>query len=704
MPLHHYIDNEVPDFAEWDTVVADGGATVVQTAESGFPERGKLGLRIDCQMEQAWVEKQLGGAGDHLAIGFWMRIVEPPDWAWWMTKLGVCEACAEDDAGMRLHLRQHPNGLCLSLHQATDGSLNVINDDLLLDSQRWHYLVAVCHWGQSECEAKLYIDGSLRGHSVLADCGAGRRPDRVRLGCTESGGVCPVVLDFDEIKIADAYPEPFRAEPQTEHPAPERTVVLVADTEYGREFADGCVEMLGIPRGNRCVLSNASTDETLQDHAAFEQQVENDLRAWLATNPTAAARCNCLLLGGDLPGYFMHDGLRHSATSRLMNTHQPFSTGSDNPLYAPGEVTRLTKAALDGLYLVTRIDAPDPQDARTVMSRSVSVSAMESLPADNLLYCDDAAYRPSPACGRLRMPTSDISKLDMAAMVWGRVADPQFGDGGTRAVFADTSAGSAATLRDKSLSCGRALFDAGFAAALGCSDEPDDFDVESFFEMLRIGGTLAEAFAVATARLDYTSVACGVPTMTVATPRAGVNIYHGVGSADAIDYSAPMAYLHENQQTVDVPLELAAGRRHYLAARAVSSASVEENNTHIITCARADAQGVMLGEPLPTPTDLVVDVLSPGRVAIGFVCRVEPGLARPEAFEVLSDNGSGQLDADNPVASIPAADDREVFMAQATDLTLPAKLAVRCRRDGHTGELSQTVNAAWPTPAPPAVL
>ncbi|MGC9455375.1 MAG: LamG-like jellyroll fold domain-containing protein [Phycisphaerae bacterium] len=706
MTLIAYIDNEVPNFGEWDAVAAGGDSTIAQCPEAAFDERGTLGLRFQTGWDSAYVRKDMDGDRSDLAVGFWMRIEQSPSWAWGATEVDIFRALTAGGAmSMSLRLCSYGDSQRLELRQNTDGGEIMASDGLALGAGRWYYVAAVAHWGEGECTGRLYVDGALRNQCASPYGGTGRRPAQIRLGFMRDDYVCTAVVDFDEVKLADDYPEPFHGTPAAETPEPARTIVLFNQADPNSiSFADYCAEHLSVPRGNLCPLPNASAAETLSDYASFQTQVENDLKDWLARNGSADGQCTCMLVGPAVPGCFMDGGVSRSATSRLMNLKGTFTPGCVNPLYKPVAVARLTKADLAGLYLVTRIDADQPSRARQLVDRAETIGSLDRLEADNMLYCDDAGYRSSVSCGRLRLPTADIATLESDAFAWGCMDDPQFGTPGRRVAFVGTSAASADTLRSTGSPCSDALLEAGYAAAVGNSDDAEDFDPECFFEMLRIGGTFAEAVAVATARLDYTSVAVGVPTLTVGFPRAGVNVYHGAGAADTIDYSAPVACLREGQTTADVPIELADGQEHYLAARAVSEDGVEETNTSIIACASADAAGALLAAPLPAVHDVTVDVSGPSSVLVGFSCSPRDGQDEPSAFEILSDNGSGVPDTENPVKTVTARPRRHDYSVLVTDIPLPAKLAVRAIDGGRTGPVSRAVTADCPTAAIPTLL
>lgn len=250
-----------------------------------------------------------------------------------------------------------------------------------------------------------------------------------------------------------------------------------------------------------------------------------------------------------------------------------------------------------------------------------------------------------------------------------------------------------------------ALAVGGYASALGCSSAAETFDAASFFEMLRIGGSFAEAAAVAAAHLDYTAVAAGSPLLSVAFQQAGYNIYHGVGGIEAVDFSAPVAFAPLAPPTAAVPLVMSPRQWHVLTARAVSSAGIEEGNTHVATFAAADEQGVLLAPLLPAATDVTAEFLADGRVLLGFSCIPAAGLAAANAFDVLSDHGSGALDLEQPLAAVPAQAGRIDYELIVAAASLPMLLAVRSRSGESHGPLSAIVRAAAASQlAPPVTL
>ncbi|MDY7011800.1 MAG: hypothetical protein SVV80_13775, partial [Planctomycetota bacterium] len=273
------------------------------------------------------------------------------------------------------------------------------------------------------------------------------------------------------------------------------------------------------------------------------------------------------------------------------------------------------------------------------------------------------------------------------AFVFG-IAPHSYGAAGSRAAFVNDEDYSADTLRSLS-TLYNAIVTNGYAAGLGNSETSDTLDAESFFEMLRIGGTLAEAIAVAVSKIDYTTVAAGSPLMTVAFALGGYNIYRGVGGIEDIDWDSPVAYLRDGEDNITFVQDLLPGLHYIYAVRAVSSAGVQERNTHVITYVRTDEQGNLLSAPLGRPTDLVVNVQQ-SNLLVGFSYYTPPGFAQTDGFDILSDNGTGQLDLDNPVATVERSlYERFDFEVSITRPEMPVLMAVRAREGQRTGPISE---------------
>ena len=182
-----------------------------------------------------------------------------------------------------------------------------------------------------------------------------------------------------------------------------------------------------------------------------------------------------------------------------------------------------------------------------------------------------------------------------------------------------------------------------------------------------------------------------------------LRIYHGLGSAEEIDYATPVAVAGEDDTYVSLLLAMAAGDRHFLGARAVSVAGIEEQNTHVVCWAEVDQAGSLLPPPLARPDNLTARALGNAVLAIGFSYYSAPPYVAAESFEVLSDGGTGQLDMDNPVAVAPARQSGE-YNVQVSAEVLPARFAVRARVGEHLGPLSAVLFVPLDDPPAPRVM
>ena len=702
MSLLHYIDNEVPTFGEWDAIVGN----VSQATEAALPERGGYGLRCSVSGgNYAYARKDFASALSAMAVGFWFKFPTAPTWTdgqyFFLAKAGVM--------GFVLYLRNDSGSAHLELAVYAGGDGTTYSDTYYLEPGRWYYIAIIATWDGSAGTADLYIDGVHRGQAQQAGNATFNRPDEIKMGNSVFCSGSAATLDLDEIKVRDdtTYPEPYVPTPADEYPSAERTAVLWRGaSDDSRQFGDYCVAALGVPRANLIRLDNASANEALASYATFQTEVEDDIATYLGLHPTVAANCSCFLIGYGVPGCFLDGALFHSAASRLMNYGTAFSSGAANPLYKPSTVARLTKTALGGKYLCARIDADTLQHAKDVIDRAATVSALAALADADKLYSDDDGYKASADCQRLRILTAALGTYSGDAFVWGDTGTPAFGAPGSRACFADDSDMSAFLLRSGSGACYTALYVGQYAAALGSTHTADTFDAGSFFEMLRIGGTLAEAAIVAASKLDYTAVPVGSPLMTVAFQVSGYNVYRGIGGPDSIDYAAPVAYVRAGLATADlVGLGHVADVDHYYAVRAVSDSGVEETNTDRRVCVRINGAGQLVGPPPNRIVSAQISAAKGGKIrlqcfysavgAVGVatgiqVARIaETGPDWGSLIQTLAISGTRRLD----VILDPTFDDGETV-----------RLAVRAvTADAVTGPALRTNSVSADAVGPPAV-
>ena len=721
MSLLHYIDNEVPDFGEWSSVVRDTESNVQRSALAAWPDRGSYGVRIASDStERGYVTKDLAvdlDPGESIFVGFWLKPQQPSN----VAALDLFEIDTPSGFGCGFRTYSSAGWQCFIINDV--GALSTVL--IPLTTNTWMYIVVELRRASSDVASdggvRVYRDGYLSGSYLSVDnYDRAAQVIELRIGVTEPCGYYDTNedFDFDEVKIATTYPEPYAPTPADEYPSARRTVVVVPASTEGRDFADFCIDNYSVPRSNICYLPNASATESLADYATWQTQVEDDLADFFARNPTIADNCTCFLLGQNTPGYFLDEtsgGKKHSAVSRMMNYGTAFSSQTDNPLYAPATVTRLTKTALRaaGVYLATRIDSNREEEYYEAIfyHTEEDVSALAQIPDDDYLVAESGnTYIASPAAGKLRIKTlgTDGDPTENVCFYTVNGSAPQPADQGVRAAYIEranyvTPGGE--TLRGAD-SLHTKLYTNGYAAGIAFSDDADGVDLASFFEMLRIGGTFAEACMVALEHVDFTAVCAGFPLWTIRFQLGGYNVYSGYGSRDAIDYAAPVWAGRADAQTASFPRTLVPGQKYVVGVRRISSAGVEDRNTHIIAYVEVDDEGVLLPAPLPPPQDVTAQGAADGTVLVGFSFNPDIGFGAASAFEVFSDDGAGTLDLQTPAATVGSvrADERD-FEVVVTPSDLPAKFAVQASSGQQVSPLSRVVTSTLhPAPRAPQSL
>ena len=651
MSRKDYWDFEQPLADEGWTLVETGSSTAERLAAAAWPERGATGLRVTAAgTSQVFVRQtswcQPPTAGQTRAVGFWYRqIAQATDAdynyqlllyagaskvaAWWIydavSGWAGAVRCYDDPATNPYATYDVPDRPVLgrwtyvqvtvtraSSSTASDGSAA-----LYFDGVKIAEAAGVDNYDLFDTDGELYLGSVILGRDGYS-------------------------ADVDEVVTGESLAdvEPYAAAPLTAYPEARRTVCLVPDSDDGREFADYVVQQTALPRANVCILPNASSSESLADYATFQAEVETDLAAWLANRPTVDGRLAAFLIGPGVPGYFSSGDVKHSATSRLMHYPAAFSSQAVNPLYDPSTVARLTAGVLQaaGIYLASRIDADTPANAKAILDAGAVVSALAALPETDVLYSDETAYLASLPCQRLRIASAAIGALANDAFVWGDAGAPSFGSAGSRIAFVDDSADAADTLRATG-EIFDALVTAGYAAGIGSADAAEAPDAESFFEMLRIGGTLAEAAAVAAPYVDSSLVVAGDPLMTGAFSTTGYNVYRGQGDASSVDFDAPIAHLRAGEFSPSLTgLGHDASARYTYVIRPVLN-GLEGPDLSCSIEVVTDDEGQWIGNR-PAAVETVEAEAGPGgQVTVRWTFRTPYGGAPPADFAIYRSAG-----------------------------------------------------------------
>lgn len=341
------------------------------------------------------------------------------------------------------------------------------------------------------------------------------------------------------------------------------------------------------------------------------------------------------LIGGIVLGYGVPSlvdlgapGPIESVAARLQSTARP-PTWHLNPLASDAIPTRPDASAWGGLRATASLDAPTLADALALLDRAEAIAAAGPLdPATSVLWFDPyfasggGAETPTAQLEswgqsidrqRLRLPIRwsrdpDLAATDFAAFAsvdrdavyfgWSQAQPPVgfFGEpGGTRAccVQFNVTQPTAGSLRDADASHWiAAAHRAGYAAAIASTRATSFGHVpfaRPFFEALRQGWTLAEAWMLAAPILGEGFFLAGDPLLTVATPQAGWDVF---GPIDTLDDLAgpPTERLPADARSWSPVEAIEPGAEGRFVVARVDEASPGVLNTHTGVW-RADASG-----------------------------------------------------------------------------------------------------------------
>jgi len=565
MAILKHIDFEVPGFGEF----AEPPSTPAITQALGVtpPELpGQTALRIDTAGDSGRLEYELAQPADVLHTRLMLNVSQ-------VTGGQIIFALGFDDDGVPAWLLTY-DAPTRALRLTVGGSQLAVT---LPDALAWHAV-----------EFKLEsVAGSialrLNGIERDSDTAAVSPTRNVWLGIVSTSGSIAGPIDLDHVVFADAPLGLPAAEPQTDHAGDPRRwlVVYNRDNADSAAWADAYRARRGVPYANLCGLA-LPTSETVtpSEYQALRQQIAD----YLADNDPAGQIVG-VLLGYAVPGYAQEAGLSVSTPiASILHTDNTHTNSVVNPLHQDPITDRPTASTMAGVRLTGRIDAPDLAGALALLDRADAVSdqplahdqgaelvvdvtpgAPDLGPAYDQLITD---WVQGDAFARLRLPakvydTEPPDSASGAAVVWGwRDAAPPatfFQPPAGRRVVCQQflpNAEPATTLRSASATDWlNAALQAGFAAAaapcrsysLSAMPLP-----RLFFETLRRGWTLAEAWLVAKPFLRDGLQLVGDPLITVGFPNAGFDVFGPADRHEQIDLDQPTAILHAGQHELQL--------------------------------------------------------------------------------------------------------------------------------------------------------
>lgn len=387
-------------------------------------------------------------------------------------------------------------------------------------------------------------------------------------------------IDFDHWVLADAPIGVAASTPTLDHGGDPRRwlVVYNRNNADSARWADIYRGRRGVPYTNLCGLDLPSTETiSAAEYEAMRQGINDYL-----DNNNLRSQVVGVLLGYGVPGY--SDVLGQGAlvpTSAYLHSDDTHGSLIVNPLYQNPVTTRSEASDYGSVRLTGRIDAASLSDAVALLDRADAIIA-EPLRHDGFADFIIDINPDNPLVGpvfegwvsewangasltSLRLPSTIYddtapASVSRESVVWGwRDAAPTsgfFAEPGGRRVLCiqlDPVPTPAVTLREPAAADWlTTALGAGFAAAAAPSRS---YSLSAlplpglFFEALRLGWTLAEAWMVAQAFLREGLQVVGDPLMTVGFPKAGYDVYGHASRLDQADLSTPIALLHAGERS-----------------------------------------------------------------------------------------------------------------------------------------------------------
>ncbi|MFI4860974.1 MAG: hypothetical protein ACIAXF_09870 [Phycisphaerales bacterium JB063] len=390
-------------------------------------------------------------------------------------------------------------------------------------------------------------------------------------------------IDLDDWVIADVPIGPRLVAPTQSHAGDPSRWLVVYNADHGdaAAWAEQYRAVRGVPYANLCGLSLplAETITSLQYDA-----LRDAVLGYLSDNGLAEQVVG-VLLGLGVPGYAETSGLGGvTAVSSLLHTDASGDALSLNALHRDPPTERPTADLLPGLRFTGRIDGASLEEAHALVDRATALMDgppvaglggtlwLDPVPEDaelNPLYTGPmSAWVDGPLPSKLRLPIAlagdaghDTIHDDFAFWGWGQASVPPgfFGSpGGRRGVCVQLESASPAANQQRSSSAThwlRQAVDAGYAAA-SASSRPYTLSAlpqpSVFFEALRLGWTLAEAWLVCQPFLRNGMQMLGDPLLTIQTPRAGFDVYGPAAGLEAVDTASPTMRLPETSEGVSL--------------------------------------------------------------------------------------------------------------------------------------------------------
>ena len=586
------------------------GVMLTQSGDAAFGDRGEVGMRatLEAGGDGAFVAQTLGAARDRVHVRVAVRGKEASGGAVW-----IAGGLDGDQIG-RWHLDHDTDAKLVRLV--------VVGEHVLeagVGERDWH--VVEVKVDASAGEAALWVDGLLRDE-LSADLSSAVTA-YAWLGAVFKDTALTGVIDLDEWAIGESYIGPVVVAPTSEHANdPSRWLVVynasVAGPVAGAwDWAEAYRAARGVPYANLLGLE-LPTAEVIDaaQYAALAEAVNDYLAQTGLGNQVMG-----VLLGHGVPGYVDFHGWGDAfldPVPALMHVPATDSLPASNHLAADAVPARPTFGDMFGWRMTARMDGATVAASTALIERADGVMAAglgEAGAGEARLWFDPfVSGGPVVQWNVAQMldwwQSIDRQRTRLAGELSGEVDEPEelasfdaiagdgwywgWGQASVPTAFFDepagrrvccvelTLAGEARTLRSGGeANWIEAALEAGYASAAASSRAYSASAVpypRAFFEALRRGWTLGEAWMVAVPMLREGLYLVGDPLMRVAFERGGWDVYGPLHRVTDLREDQPAAMVRSAARSLvlDEALRPGAGEAGHYVLRRVDEAGRRE--------------------------------------------------------------------------------------------------------------------------------
>ena len=550
-----------------------GGVSISQSPIASFPDRPGVGLLVSMATgeDMQYVEHSLPSTQTSLHIRIMMSLAT-------LTGGSVVILQGVDDQNLQTFTVTCDSNLkTITVTLSTSETIS----SSLLTELAWHCIeLRIDTVGNA---AELWTNGVSKGTSTGSFGSLATK--KIRLGSMFKDTSTAGDLYLDEWVVADSYIGPVVITPTSLHADdPARWLVVYNTAELDSvAWVDSYRNARGVPYANLFGL-DLSANETI--NSSEWTNVVTKVNAYLSSNYLEENVLG-ILLGYHVPGYVDSDGLGFiDAIPALL--HHTDTTPLFNPLSYDGIPIRPAKDNLVGFKLTARIDAPDLTSAQTLISRATELMGNglgdESL---NTLWFDpytNSGSGTDPQIAEMTQWSTSVDRMKTHLPIilsaesdpgievqfdqiqndgffwgWSEAAPSTnfFGTPSGSRIFCfqlHTVSATARTIRGTpSGNWAEKAMEVGYVAAAGSSR---GFSltavphVRPFFEALRLGWTLAEAWFVANPVPGEGLFLVGDPLLTVPLSKAGWEVYGPANRLEDINPALQSVVLRESETSV----------------------------------------------------------------------------------------------------------------------------------------------------------